>query len=70
MKWLKSLFMVWRCETRLVFSDMGVLLFFFALPLAYPIVYTLIYNPEIVEESPVVVVDRSRTAESRTRACY
>ncbi len=65
MKWLKSLFMVWRCETRLVFSDMGVLLFFFALPLAYPIVYTLIYNPEIVEESPVVVVDRSRTAESR-----
>lgn len=65
MKWLKSLFRVWRRETYLVFSDVGVLLFFFALPLGYPLIYTIIYNPETIEESPIVVVDNSRTAESR-----
>lgn len=63
--WFISLFKVWRREFRLVFSDAGVLLFFFALPLAYPIVYTLIYNPEVPRRLPVTVVDRSRTADSR-----
>lgn len=65
MDWLKSLFRVWRRETRLVFTDIGVLLFFFALPLAYPVVYTLIYNPEVVKKIDTVVVDRSRTSDSR-----
>lgn len=65
MNWLKKLFRVWRRETHLVFTDIGVLLFFFALPLAYPIVYTLIYNPEIVKKIDTVVVDNSRSAESR-----
>ena len=65
MNWFKSLFRVWRRETWLVFTDIGVLLFFFGLPIAYPIIYTLIYNPEIVTEIPMVVVDNSRTAESR-----
>ena len=50
MDWIKSLFRVWRRETRLVFTDIGVLLFFFGLPIAYPVVYTLIYNPEVVKE--------------------
>jgi len=65
MKWFKSLFRVWRRETYLVFTDIGVLLFFFALPLAYPIIYTLIYNPEVVREIGTVVVDNSRSSESR-----
>lgn len=41
------------------------MLFFVGLPLAYPIVYTLIYNPETVRDIPMVIVDHSRTAESR-----
>ncbi len=65
MNWFISIFRVWRRETWLVFTDIGVMLFFFGLPLAYPIVYTLIYNPEVVTEIPTVVVDNSRTAESR-----
>lgn len=65
MNWFKSLFRVWRRETRLVFTDVGVLLFFFALPIAYPVVYTLIYNPEIVKKIDTVVVDHSRSSESR-----
>lgn len=63
--WFVSLFRVWRREFYLVFNDAGVMLFFFALPTLYPIVYTLIYNPEIVEKMPVVVVDDSRSALSR-----
>ena len=66
--WFVNLFKVWRREFRLVFTDPGVLLFFFGLPLMYPIVYTLIYNPEIVTDIPVVVVDKSRTADSRQLA--
>ncbi len=65
MKWLKDIFKAWRRETYLVFTDIGVLIFFFTLPLIYPIVYTLIYNPEIITDITTVVVDNSRTAESR-----
>ena len=65
MSFFKDIFRVWRRETRFVFTDIGVLLFFFFLPLVYPIIYTLIYNPEVVREIPTVVVDNSRTAESR-----
>lgn len=54
-----------RREFSLVFKDVGVILFFILLPLLYPVVYTLIYNPELVRDLPVVVVDQSGTAESR-----
>ncbi|MCM1520165.1 MAG: ABC transporter permease [Lachnoclostridium sp.] len=64
-RWFVTLFRVWRREFYLVFTDLGVLLFFFGLPTAYPIVYTLIYNPEIVTDMPVVVIDNSRSARSR-----
>lgn len=63
--WFASLLRVWVREFRLVFGDAGVILFFFALPLMYPVVYTLIYNPEVIRDLPVAVVDHSRTAESR-----
>lgn len=63
--WFVSLFKVWRREFTLIFTDAGVMLFVFALPLLYPVVYSLIYNPEVVREIPMVVVDDSRTAESR-----
>ncbi len=56
---------VWRREFKVVFSDAGVLLFFIGLPLFYPVVYTLIYNPEIVTQIPFAVVDQSRSDQSR-----
>lgn len=68
LSWFVTLFRVWQREFRLVFSDMGVILFFFFLTLMYPVVYTLIYNPETVKDIPIVVVDHSRTAESRELA--
>jgi len=63
--WYTGLFRVWRREFSLVFGDMGVILFFFALPTLYPLIYTLIYNPEVIRDVPVVVVDNSRSAQSR-----
>ena len=63
--WFLAMARVFRREFSLVFSDLGIILFFFVLPLAYPVTYTLIYNPEIVTDLPVAVVDHSRTADSR-----
>lgn len=52
----------------IVIHDGGVLLFFVALPLFYPIVYTLIYNTEEVRDLPFAVVDHCRSEESRRLA--
>lgn len=63
--WFDAMARVFRRENALVLSDMGVLLFFVLLPLAYPVIYTLIYNPEVVRDMPVAVIDNSRTPASR-----
>lgn len=52
-------------ELQLIVHDQGVMIFFVLLPLMYPIVYTLIYNPEVLEKLPVAVVDQDRTEASR-----
>lgn len=49
----------------MIIHDQGLLLFFLFLPLAYPIVYSLIYNPEVVRDVAMVVVDNDRTPYSR-----
>ncbi|MCP9612606.1 ABC transporter permease [Coprobacter tertius] len=59
---------IWRKEYVAVFRDVGVLLFFFALPFAYPLLYALIYNPELVRDVPMVVIDNARTPLSRELA--
>ncbi len=52
-------------EMRLITHDLGIILFLVFLPLAYPIIYSLIYNPELVRDVKMVVVDHDRTALSR-----
>lgn len=56
---------IWRQEMRQVLRDEGVLIFFIIVPLAYPLLYSWIYNNEVVHEVPVVVVDDSHSALSR-----
>lgn len=56
---------VFRQEWRLILRSPGAMLFFIALPLMYPVVYTLIYNPEVVRQVPVAVVDDCRSEASR-----
>lgn len=63
--WLQDTARVMRREFKMMIHDQGLMLFFVALPLMYPVVYTLIYNPEVVRDIKVAVVDDSRTPESR-----
>lgn len=52
-------------EFKMVTHDVGIMIFLLFLPLAYPIIYSLIYNPELVKDVPLVVVDNDRTPLSR-----
>lgn len=52
-------------ELKLMTHDIGIILFLAFLPLAYPIIYSLIYNPEQVRDVRMVVVDHDRSSLSR-----
>lgn len=65
MKFFKQIYDVYIKEFRMIFKDEGLVIFLFLLPLAYPIVYSLIYNPELVREVKMIVIDHDRTAKSR-----
>lgn len=56
---------LFREELRQIVKDEGVLIFFFLVPLAYPLLYSFIYTNEVVRDVPVVVVDESHTTKSR-----
>lgn len=56
---------IWMREFQLLFSDVGVMIIVFAVPLLYPFLYSLIYYPEVVRELPIAVVDLSHSSESR-----
>ena len=57
--------LIWRDEMRQTFKDEGVIIFFFLVPLIYPLLYSWIYNNEVVREVPVVVIDNSHSQMSR-----
>jgi len=62
---IRSLCYIWRQELKQMFHDEGVIIFFIVVPLLYPLLYSWIYNNEVVHEVPVVVVDESSTPLSR-----
>lgn len=66
MRYLQDICNIWLDEMKAVFKDEGILIFFILLPLGYPLLYSWVYNNELVREVPVVVVDRSNTEMSRT----
>lgn len=55
----------WRKEMMRVVKDEGVLIFFVLVPIAYPLLYSWIYNNEVVRDVPVCVVDQSHSQLSR-----
>ena len=63
--WFIQVLRVCGRELLLVIRDQGVIVFFLVLNAAYPVLYSLIYNPEVARNEPVVVVDDNRTALSR-----
>ncbi|MFV0419432.1 MAG: ABC transporter permease [Dysgonomonas sp.] len=64
-KLLLDIYYVWINELKVVFKDGAVILLFFIVPFAYPILYSFIYNNETAHEVKVVVVDDSHTSLSR-----
>ena len=48
-----------------MFKDAGVMIFFFLVPFVYPLLYSFIYNNEVVHEAKMVVVDQSDSYLSR-----
>lgn len=56
---------IWRKEMLQVVKDEGVIIFFIVVPLVYPLLYSWIYNNEVVREVPVCVVDQSHSQLSR-----
>lgn len=62
---INDLCYIWREELKQMFKDEGVIIFFIVVPLLYPLLYSWIYNNEVVREVPVVVVDQSATQLSR-----
>lgn len=62
---IKDACYIWRQELKQVFRDEGVLIFCVIVPLVYPLLYSWIYNNEVVREVPVVIVDDSHSHLSR-----
>ena len=62
---INYLFYIWKREFQTTFRDQGVLIFFILVPLGYPLLYSFIYDNEVVREVPVVVVDDSHSSLSR-----
>lgn len=52
-------------EIKNEFRDEGVLMFCVLVPLFYPLLYSWIYNNEVVRDVPVAIVDQSHSNASR-----
>jgi ABC-2 type transport system permease protein len=60
-----DLFHIWKEEFKHALRDSGAMIFFFIVPLTYPLIYSSIYNPETTHKVKVVAVDNSNSAYSR-----
>ena len=62
---LQDMLFIWAHEMRNVFRDEGVLMFCILVPLGYPLLYSWIYNNEVVRDVPTAIVDLSHSHTSR-----
>lgn len=62
---LSDILTVVAAEARAIVRDEGVFLFVAVVPLFYPLLYSWIYNNEVVRKVPVAVVDASHSSTSR-----
>lgn len=65
LKFIKNTLQTFVEELIRMFKDEGALLFCVLLPLGYPLLYSWIYNNEVVREVPIAVVDDSKSSLSR-----
>lgn len=66
---MKKLFLdiyyVWKNELKLVLKDEAIILLFFVVPFAYPLLYGFIYNNEVARDVKVIAVDDSHSSKGR-----
>ena len=62
---LKDMCHIWAKEMRSTITDEGVLIFCVLVPLLYPLLYSWIYNNEVVRDVSVAVVDLDHSHASR-----
>ena len=67
---LQDMWFIWAHEMRNVFRDEGVLMFCILVPLGYPLLYSWIYNNEVVRDVPTAIVDLSHSHSSREFVRY
>ncbi len=65
MKWLYNIINICLKELKIALTDTGTIVFFMVVPFLYPLLYTYLYNNEVVREVPTVVVDDSHSSYSR-----
>jgi ABC-2 type transport system permease protein len=68
-KWNKTIDLFWDTligEYKHIFTDAGVLLFFFGAIIIYSVVYSFAYKNEVLREVPIAVVDNCHTATSHS----
>ncbi len=56
---------VWLDELSELVKDEGILIFIILLPIAYPVLYAMIYNTETQHQLPICVVDENMSDRSR-----
>src|SRR5574344_1093661 len=62
---LRDIIRIWQMETYIIFHDGGLLIFCILVPLGYPLLYTWVYNTELMRDVPITVVDQDRSNMSR-----
>ena len=63
---IKDMCYIWAKEMRSTITDEGVLIFFILVPLLYPLLYSWIYNNEVVRDVPVAIVDQRKQPTTAT----
>lgn len=56
---------IWKNEMKVIFRDPAVILLFLIVPLGYPLLYSFIYNNEVVRDAKLIVVDESNSYIAR-----
>ena len=62
---LKEILQLCGGELRKIFTDGGVMLLLFGATLIYPLIYSFAYAPEVLQETPVALVNQDNSKHTR-----
>lgn len=65
MRLIENIMTIWLNEFKTILRDKGIMIFILFVPLCYPLLYSYVYNNEVVREVPAAVVDDCNSKLSR-----